>query len=75
MPVSSCIASMNKSDLVIEHEMGHGVGLQDYYDWTGSKPMVGSLMIVGSTNSQTPTLGDTWLLRRIWKEMKTLRNW
>jgi hypothetical protein len=32
-------------------------------------------MIVGSTNSQAPTTGDIWLLRRTWKEMKALRSW
>jgi hypothetical protein len=75
MPVSNFVASMGKSNLVIEHEMGHGFGFQDYYDWTGSTPTGGSLMIVGSTNSQSPTTADQWLLRRTWKEMKTLRGW
>jgi hypothetical protein len=75
MPVSNFVASMNKSNLVIEHEMGHGFGFQDYYEWTGSKPTGGSLMIVGSTSSQSPTTADTWLLRRTWKEMKSLRGW
>jgi hypothetical protein len=32
---------MGKSNLVIEHEMGHGFGFQDYYDWTGSTPWAG----------------------------------
>jgi hypothetical protein len=75
MPVSNFVASMGKSDSVIEHEMGHGFGFQDYYDWTGSTPTGGSLMIVGSTSSQVPTTGDHWLLRRTWKEMKSLRGW
>jgi hypothetical protein len=75
MPVSNFIASMGKSNLVIEHEMGHGFGFQDYYDWTGSTPSGGSLMIVGSTNNPSPTIADQWLLRRTWKEMKTLRSW
>lgn len=75
MPVSNFVASMGKSNLVIEHEMGHGFGFQDYYDWTGSTPSGGSLMIVGSTSNQSPTIADQWLLRRTWKEMKTLRSW
>jgi len=75
MPVSNFVASMGQSNLVIEHEMGHGFGFQDYYDWTGSTPAGGSLMIVGSTSSQTPTVADQWLLRRTWKELKTLRGW
>jgi hypothetical protein len=77
MPVSNFIASMGKSNMVIEHEMGHGFGFQDYYEWPSSSPTPagGSLMIVGSTSSQVPTTGDLWLLRRTWKEMKTLRSW
>jgi len=75
MPVSNFVASMGKSDSVIEHEMGHGFGFQDYYDWTGSTPAGGSLMIVGSTSSPSPTTADRWLLLRTWKEMKSLRGW
>jgi hypothetical protein len=75
MPVSNFIASMAQSNSVIEHEMGHGFGFQDYYDWTGPTPVGGSLMIVGSSNSQVPTTADIWLLRRTWKEMKSLRGW
>jgi len=66
---------LDKDYLVTEHEMGHGFGFQDYYDWTQDKPTGGSLMIVGSTSSQTPTVGDQWLLRRTWKEVKSLRGW
>lgn len=75
MPVNNFVSQMGKSNLVIEHEMGHGFGFQDYYTWTGSTPAGGSLMIVGSTNGQTPTTGDQWLLRRTWVEMKALRGW
>jgi hypothetical protein len=32
-------------------------------------------MIVGSTDSQAPTVGDLWLLKRTWKEMKRMRGW
>ncbi|MGC4086710.1 MAG: hypothetical protein QM756_02205 [Polyangiaceae bacterium] len=63
------------SFMIAEHEIGHGFGIQDYYDWTGSRPTGGSIMIVGSTNSQPPTVADIWLLKRTWKEMKTLRGW
>jgi hypothetical protein len=31
--------------------------------------------IVGSTNSASPTAADHWLLKRTWKEMKTMRGW
>lgn len=59
---------------MIEHEMGHGFGMQDYYEWTGSRPSGGSVMIVGSAWGK-PTVGDAWLLRRIWKEQKAMRGW
>jgi hypothetical protein len=76
MPVKTFLDAFNDASFSIcEHEMGHGFGFQDYYDWTGSKPKGGSIMIVGSTNSQPPTTADLWLLRRTWKEMKTLRGW
>jgi hypothetical protein len=76
MPVSTFVGAFaNKSFGIVEHEMGHGFGFQDYYDWTGSKPKGGSLMIVQSSQSQSPTVGDQWLLRRTWKEMKALRGW
>jgi hypothetical protein len=76
MPVSTFLGAFAKpSDHIVEHEMGHGFGMQDYYEWRGSKPKDGSIMIVGSTQSESPTLADSWLLRRTWKEMKTLRGW
>lgn len=75
MPVRSFLDAMGQDSLVIEHEMGHGFGLQDYYTWNGSTPAGGSLMIVGSTNQQSPTEGDTWLIRRTWKEQQALRGW
>jgi hypothetical protein len=76
MPVNTFLSAFAKpSDHIVEHEMGHGFGFQDYYDWTGATPEGGSIMIVGSTPSEKPTLADHWLLRRTWKEMKELRGW
>jgi hypothetical protein len=76
MPVASFVESLDRAaDFVIEHEIGHGFGFQDYYEWTGATPAGGSLMIVGSTSMQSPTVGDTWLIRRTWREMQELRGW
>ncbi len=76
MPRDTFTGSLGQASWgIIEHEMGHGFGFQDYYDWTGSTPNGGSLMIVGSTGSAKPTVGDTWLLRRAWKEQKAKRSW
>jgi hypothetical protein len=76
MPVDTFLNSFSRKSFgICEHEMGHGFGFQDYYDWTGSRPQGGSLMIVGSSSNEGPTTGDVWLLRRTWKEMKALRGW
>jgi hypothetical protein len=74
MPVDNFVNSLDQSsNFVVQHEIGHGFGMQDYYDWTGSTPDGGSVMIVGT--SSTITVGDTWLIRRVWKEQKSLRGW
>ena len=76
MPVSTFLNAFERPSFhITEHEMGHGFGMQDYYDWTGAKPAGGSIMIVGSTPSEPPTAADHWLLKRTWKEMKQLRKW
>jgi hypothetical protein len=77
MPVDDFVNSLDRPSAdTIEHEMGHGFGMQDYYDWTGSTPEGGSVMIVGSNyGGPTITVGDTWLIRRVWKEQKALRGW
>lgn len=77
MPVAPFEVALDAGggDNTIVHEMGHGFGFQDYYDWTGSRPEGGSVMIVGSTQEQTPTEADAWLLRRCWKEQQAIRGW
>jgi len=77
MPVANFVDALNQpSDHTIQHEMGHGFGMQDYYDWNGSTPEGGSAMIVGSHwGDPVITTGDSWLIRRIWKEQKAQRGW
>ena len=76
MPVDTFLGAFSRKSFgICEHEMGHGFGFQDYYEWNGSRPQGGSLMIVGSSSGESPTSGDVWLLRRTWKEMKALRGW
>lgn len=75
MPRATFTGSLGSDTFyIIAHEMGHGFGIQDYYDWTGSRPAGGSVMIVGSSGA-TPTTADSWLLKRVWKEEKALRGW
>lgn len=75
MPRSGFTSVLGRESHVLEHEIGHGFGFQDYYDWNGSRPSGGSLMIVGSSSSQKASIGDTWLIRRTWKEQKAKRGW
>jgi hypothetical protein len=76
MPVKTFLDAFGQPSFhITEHEMGHGFGMQDYYDWNGAEPKGGSIMIVGSTNSESPTSADHWLLKRAWKESKAQRHW
>jgi hypothetical protein len=75
MPQGNFVSSLGSAtDNVTQHEIGHGFGIQDYYDWTGATPAGGSIMIVG-TAWGGPTSADGWLLRRVWKEQKAIRGW
>jgi hypothetical protein len=73
MPVSSFLSGVDQENNgVTLHEIGHGFGIQDYYEWGNNpRPEGGSVMIVGTANA--PTVGDQWLLRRIWQETRALR--
>ena len=73
MPVSSFLSGIDQQDNGITlHEIGHGFGIQDYYEWGDNpRPEGGSVMIVGTADA--PTVGDQWLLRRIWQETRALR--
>jgi hypothetical protein len=72
IPVATVLNDINTDAFwVILHEMGHAFGLSDYYSWKGSTPTGGSIMIIGSANGLT--VGDQWMVRRYWKETKTLR--
>ncbi|MET0385050.1 MAG: hypothetical protein ABW321_03780 [Polyangiales bacterium] len=76
MPVSAFVDAFEQPSFnTVEHEMGHGFGMQDYYDWRGARPEGGSIMIVGSSPSESPTEADIWLLKRTWKETRELRGW
>lgn len=72
IPVADFLGGLDQdSNSVVLHEMGHGFAMQDYYTWNGSRPTGGSIMIVGTT--ETLTVGDQWLARRLWRETKALR--
>jgi hypothetical protein len=77
LPVDNLVNLLDQlSDHRIQHEMGHGFGMRDYNEWTGSRPEGGSVMIVGSHwGDPVITIDDTWLIRRIWKQQKALGGW
>ena len=54
---------------IIEHEIGHGFNLPDFYD-PGQFPPTGlpkSIMQAGASDHITPW--DGWMLRRVWTEL------
>lgn len=70
--VETLMGNINVETLdVMLHEMGHGFGLSDYYNWKGSTPAGGSVMMIGSARGLS--VGDQWMVRRYWRETKLLR--
>lgn len=57
---------------ILLHEMGHGFGLLDFYDWVpeGQKSFI---MMAGSAMEITEF--DAWMLRDWWRKLKAERNW
>jgi hypothetical protein len=57
---------------ILIHEMGHGFGFPDYYNWDVWSPTVAApacVMNAGAAAQVTPW--DSWMLRRTWSEIKT----
>ncbi|MBN1611902.1 MAG: hypothetical protein JW940_35050 [Polyangiaceae bacterium] len=73
IPVGTFVNGLDQEDNTVTlHEIGHGFGLQDYYEWGNNpRPEGGSVMIVGTASA--PSVGDQWLLRRVWQETRALR--
>ncbi|MBN1131226.1 MAG: hypothetical protein JXA71_19705 [Chitinispirillaceae bacterium] len=62
--LSGCSGHMG----IIQHEMGHGFYLPDFYDWTcpGGNPAC----VMNAGSSMYVTEYDKWMLRRVYSEMK-----
>lgn len=61
---------------IFSHEVGHGFGFPDYYNWSTWAPGVPappSIMVAGA--QQRVTDWDSWMLRRTWTELKRNRGW
>ncbi|KAF7187000.1 hypothetical protein HII31_11609 [Pseudocercospora fuligena] len=57
---------------ILLHEMGHGFGLLDFYDWT---PEGQSSFIMMAGSAMEVTEFDAWMLRDWWRRLKTVRGW
>lgn len=72
IPVASFVDNLDNDTFeVMLHEVGHGFAISDYYNWKGSTPSGGSVMMLGS--SLGLSVGDQWMVRRYWRETKALR--
>lgn len=59
------------TNTIVLHEIGHGFGMPDYYNWSVWAPGVAapnSVMVAGRAREVTDW--DTWMFRRIWTELK-----
>lgn len=57
---------------IMEHEMGHGFGLLDFYDWV-PEGQTSFIMMAGSAMEVTEF--DAWMLRDWWRKLKAVRGW
>ncbi|KAH7093599.1 hypothetical protein FB567DRAFT_544936 [Paraphoma chrysanthemicola] len=57
---------------ILLHEMGHGFGLLDFYDWT-PQGQTNFIMMAGSATEITEF--DAWMLRQWYVKLKAARGW
>jgi hypothetical protein len=65
--LSAAKANAN-TETIVAHEMGHGHGLDDFYDWTPTG-WSSFVMLAGSSNVVTDT--DGWMLRDVWRHVRS----
>ncbi len=53
---------------ILLHEIGHGFGLDDFYDWT---PTGVCCFIMNAGSAARITEFDTWMLRDWWRHLKS----
>lgn len=60
---------------ILSHEMGHGFGFPDYYNWGSWFPgLAPPHTIMNAGAAAVVTDWDTWMMRRLWSELKTDRG-
>ncbi|WYZ43294.1 hypothetical protein EsH8_VI_000993 [Colletotrichum jinshuiense] len=57
---------------ILQHEIGHTYGLDDFYDWTPTG-VTSFIMLAGSAAEVTDF--DGWMLRNWWYELSRSRGW
>ncbi|KAF2713482.1 hypothetical protein K504DRAFT_487880 [Pleomassaria siparia CBS 279.74] len=57
---------------ILLHEIGHGFGLLDFYDWV-PEGQTSFVMMAGSATEITEF--DAWMLRDWWRKLKAVRGW
>ncbi|KAF3053467.1 hypothetical protein E8E11_009277 [Didymella keratinophila] len=57
---------------ILLHEMGHGFGLLDFYDWV-PQGQTSFIMMAGSAMEITEF--DAWMLRDWYRKLKAVRGW
>ncbi|KAI4700777.1 hypothetical protein J4E81_003741 [Alternaria sp. BMP 2799] len=57
---------------ILLHEMGHGFGLLDFYNWV-PQGQTNFIMMAGSAMEITEF--DAWMLRDWWRKLKAERKW
>ncbi|KAM5352900.1 hypothetical protein ACJ41O_005622 [Fusarium nematophilum] len=57
---------------ILQHEMGHTFGLDDFYDWTPTG--VSSFIMLAGSASQITDF-DGWMFRNWWYELSRERGW
>ncbi len=69
------IGAIDQSTIhILSHEMGHGFGFPDYYNWGSWFPgLAPPHTIMNAGASAQITDWDTWMMRRLWSELKTDR--
>ncbi|KAJ4311000.1 hypothetical protein N0V94_008167 [Neodidymelliopsis sp. IMI 364377] len=73
LPPDYVLDNLNLDNIhILLHEMGHGFGLLDFYDWV-PEGQTNFIMMAGSAMEITEF--DAWMLRDWYRRLKEVRGW